>query len=1027
MYFPRLFLFNYFSYMDSEKKFKISKPVKKILAALLSSTLLTLIVVVFSSPSITPSREVATWVEELEHIFYDSFFKWASLTSEDEETTESEGVTVSQLADPNIYIVDIDEPSLVKYGPYNTWSRETHADVVKALGDGGASAILFDILFKTADFGALQTEKTIDALNTAIPGQSWETLSEKLKYSFNDDSVLLDAIKRNGNTVVSYLFENGSAYQHKSQWEPLSTPEWQQMIQTKNAINVSQANTPERIEAKELIDNIFPELSIAAVASGAVNAYPDQDGVIRRISLFHRFPNPELYNEHTKIYPSLTLAAVLHLYGQKAENIKIEMGSHVDLGQPFGFFRNAQGKLQSTYPQFSYPMFKELSNKLKESIHYETNETQQPFLQTATRVVVTKRDSEYEIEIFDGQVLTPRLSNALLQLNSQTLASLGKEETNIAENITATVNPEVKNQYILFDSEEEEETIISDYTVSVLEYFKDSIPNIPNNTPTHLSCDLDISYDLNTHKWRSNFIILSHDVLKAIRDYPLEELDNLKIGEEKRFGKNIKVPIDENGQFRITYGSRFNTAKARRSFYHLSYYDVAKRRLDPGLYEGKIFILGSAAPALFDFVTAPHEENYPGVLVHASVIENILRGRFLVNLDPKWQIFIIIFIALFCTLVALYLRNYFLFPGILLLVGTLIFVGNYAFNQGLYLGFAEPALVILFTTISALLIKTYFESRDKQFLNDAFKQYISPALIQEMLDKEVKPKLGGVKSELTAYFTDIAGFSTFSEKIADPTRLVELLNEYLGAMTDILLSNRGTLDKYEGDAIIAFFGAPMKLPNHAQSACETAVAMQEKLLELRKYWVEQGDKWPTPVKEMHMRIGINSGDIVTGNMGSQVRKNYTMMGDAVNLAARLESAAKQYGAYIQISETTKNILIPDTFLYRSLDIVRVVGKSEPVRTYELLARNDGSSKSEELKKLIDIWEKAREAYCNTDWDTAISLFKETEILEPHHPDIDPGSKTTPSTIYIARCEAYKINPPVPPGTPWDGIYTATSK
>lgn len=1013
--------------MSSEKKFKLSKPVKKILAGLLSSTLLTLVVIIFATPTITPSQKVAAWVEKFENIFYDSFFKWASLTSEDEETISSEGITVSQRADPNIYVVDIDEPSLVKFGPYNTWTRTIQADVVNSLSDGGASAILFDILFKTADFGAIQTEKTINALNNAIPGTSWDSLATKLKYSFNDDSVLLEALKKNKNTIVSYLFENGSAYQHKSQWEPLSTPDWQKAIHTKNAMLPSQANFPEKIEAKELIDNIFPELSEAAVAAGAVNAYPDQDGVIRRISLFHRFPNPELYGEHTRIYPSLTLAAVLHLYGQKAENVKILLGSHIDLGKPFGFMRDSTGELKSTYPQFSYPMFLSLHKSLQDYKNFEQNTSQQPFIQSATRVVVTKREGEYEIEIFDGQLLSARLSSALLGLNSKILESASEEETQIAENITLKINEETPGQYILFDSEEEEEAIISAYTVSVLEYFKDSIPNLAENTPIHFSCDLDISYDIQTKKWRSNFIILTDDVLRDIRDFSIANLDKLKNGEEQRFGENVKVPIDENGQFRITYGSRFNTAKARRSFYHLSYYDVAKRRLDPGLYEGKIFILGSAAPALFDFVTAPHEENYPGVLVHASVIENILRGKFLVNLSTHWQILIIIFIAIFCTLVALYLRNYFLFPGILLLELALLLIGNYAFGKGIYLGFAEPTLVLLFTTISALLIKTYFESRDKQFLNDAFKQYISPALIQEMLDKEIKPKLGGVKSELTAYFTDIAGFSTFSEKIADPTRLVELLNEYLGAMTDILLANRGTLDKYEGDAIIAFFGAPMKLPNHAQSACETAVAMQEKLLELRKRWVEEKDKWPTPVKEMHMRIGINSGEIVTGNMGSQVRKNYTMMGDAVNLAARLESAAKQYGAYIQISETTREKLIPGSFLYRSLDIVRVVGKSEPVKTYELLARNDESEKTKELKKMIEIWEKARIAYNETRWDDAIALFREAEILEPHHPDKDPGSKTTPSSIYIARCESYKINPPVPEGTPWDGIYTATSK
>ena len=288
------------------------------------------------------------------------------------------------------------------------------------------------------------------------------------------------------------------------------------------------------------------------------------------------------------------------------------------------------------------------------------------------------------------------------------------------------------------------------------------------------------------------------------------------------------------------------------------------------------------------------------------------------------------------------------------------------------------------------------------------------------------PTLGGEKSNITAYFTDIASFSTFSEKIGDPSKLVDLLNEYLTAMTDTLLENQGTLDKYEGDAIIAFFGAPMPLPNHAQNACETAVDMQTKLMKLRRKWANEGDKWPKVVHDMHMRIGINSGDIVTGNMGSTMRKNYTMMGDAVNLAARLESAAKQYGAYIQISEDTQKHLEEGYFIYRSLDTIRVIGKSQPVKTFELLAKS-GCENEKKLKELVDIWEKARACYLNMQWDDAIALFKQCLELEPHHPDRDPGSKTTPSHVYIKRCETYKITPPVAEGEVWDGVYTATEK
>jgi adenylate cyclase len=161
-------------------------------------------------------------------------------------------------------------------------------------------------------------------------------------------------------------------------------------------------------------------------------------------------------------------------------------------------------------------------------------------------------------------------------------------------------------------------------------------------------------------------------------------------------------------------------------------------------------------------------------------------------------------------------------------------------------------------------------------------------------------------------------------------------------------------------------------------------------------------------------------------MGSSMRKNYTMMGDAVNLAARLESAAKQYGAYIQISEDTQSHLDNTKYIYRSLDTIRVVGKSQPVKTFELLERS-GCENEVKLRKLVEIWEQGRAAYLNMEWDKAIALFTQCLDYEPHLPERDPGSKTCPSTVYIARCENYKVNPPVAEGETWDGVFTATSK
>jgi adenylate cyclase len=214
------------------------------------------------------------------------------------------------------------------------------------------------------------------------------------------------------------------------------------------------------------------------------------------------------------------------------------------------------------------------------------------------------------------------------------------------------------------------------------------------------------------------------------------------------------------------------------------------------------------------------------------------------------------------------------------------------------------------------------------------------------------------------------------------------------------------------------------LDNHAKQACLAAIEMQRKLQELRIKWASEGDKWPVIVHHMRMRIGINSGPIVTGNMGSALRMNYTMMGDAVNLAARLESGAKQYGVFTMCSKETL-IQTDGHFLARAIDRVKVVGKSEPVESFEILEELNVADDS--LKTLVELWQQAQEAYFATDWDLAETLFKKCLDLEPFRPDKELGCRTTPSNVFLDRISNYKTNPPVEPGLEWDGVYTAREK
>lgn len=507
------------------------------------------------------------------------------------------------------------------------------------------------------------------------------------------------------------------------------------------------------------------------------------------------------------------------------------------------------------------------------------------------------------------------------------------------------------------------------------------------------------------------------------------------------------IPTDEEGKLRINY------LGPRKIFPHYSIGDILHGNLPKGTFKNKIVIVGATATGIYDMRNTPFDPVYPGLEIHATVADNILKNNFLHK--PKWTvIYDILAILVLGVLTGIVLPRLNALYGILFTAGVFflhIYMSRFLFiHSGLLVNIVYPllALVLAYTTLT--LYRYLVEEKSKRFLHATFTSYLSPELIEEMVNKKTMPELGGEARIVTAYFTDIQSFSTFSEQLT-AHQLVKLLNEYLTAMTDILIEEGGTLDKYEGDAIVAFLGAPLYLPDHAIRACRVAVAMQDSLIKLQHKWGSEkqlpdepnrniknlppevwvpGEKWPKIVHDMKMRIGVNTGEIVVGNMGSTMRMNYTMMGDAVNLAARLEAGAKQFGIYTSVSEYTMNSeymdenghkkRVMDAVEARFIDNITVVGKSEPVKIYELCAMKGGLSDQE--KELFNIFNKGMAHYVNMEWDAAIDQFSESLNIERI-----PDGKTTPSQVFIERCEEFKANPPVAPGEKWDGVYRMTQK
>lgn len=442
---------------------------------------------------------------------------------------------------------------------------------------------------------------------------------------------------------------------------------------------------------------------------------------------------------------------------------------------------------------------------------------------------------------------------------------------------------------------------------------------------------------------------------------------------------------------------QMNYFSAPNRFRRISFTDIMNERpVDQNSKRvelaGKIALIGPTAADLQDYYLAPTGDGVkmPGVEIHANALQTILQKRFLRE-PSSFSLWLLIGLLLaFDLAVFSLLKVRYAVPLVLLELAGLVVAGVIAYDFGLILNVVYPAIAVSLAFIGVYLLRFTREQKQRRFIEGAFGHYVSRSVVEQIIKNPGLLKLGGAKREITTFFSDIAGFTTLSEKM-EPEALVTFLNEYLQAMTTIILENDGTLDKYEGDAIMAFWGAPLDDPAHATKACRAALACQHKLAELREKWAREGKP------AIHVRIGLNTGDAVVGNMGSGDRFDYTAMGDNVNLASRLEGINKQYGTEILASRST-HLAAKNDFHWRDLDAIRVKGKKEPVVIYELL-------QDYKITRLQD-YQTALELYRNRKFDEAKTRFLSLKD--------DAAAR-----VFAERCDAFIKNPP-PDG--WDGVW-----
>ncbi len=480
------------------------------------------------------------------------------------------------------------------------------------------------------------------------------------------------------------------------------------------------------------------------------------------------------------------------------------------------------------------------------------------------------------------------------------------------------------------------------------------------------------------------------------------------VDEKSLLGRSYRQPWVEVAGIRLNLnadGSAWVPYRAGAPFPYVSAKDVLAGTTDKGVLENRVVLVGSTAPGLADLRVTPFSSSFPGVEIHAHMIAGMLDGD--TGYTPPWSRDAVLAVTLTAGL---------LLAVILPLIGpvyglglTILLLGGMAGGQ--YAAWQQhwilPVAGPLVTVIGLYLLSTAYgflaETRNKRQITKLFGQYVPPELADEMSRDPTHYSMEGQSREMTVLFSDIRGFTNFSERLP-PTELAEVLNSYLSTMTAIVQQNKGTIDKYIGDAVMAFWNAPLDMPNHAEAAVQTALDMQAALSALNEQFAARN--WP----HVKIGVGVNSGRMSVGNMGSTFRMSYTVMGDAVNLGSRLEGITKQYGVGILATQTTVDADAKHVFM--KIDDVRVKGKEQPVAIYEPLGLKDAIDPAEINR--AQRFEQAFAAYQQQQWDQAETLLTTLNTESPR----------ALYDIYLERIAHFRA---APPPENWDGVFVYTTK
>ncbi|MHB9074163.1 MAG: CHASE2 domain-containing protein [Desulfobaccales bacterium] len=467
-----------------------------------------------------------------------------------------------------------------------------------------------------------------------------------------------------------------------------------------------------------------------------------------------------------------------------------------------------------------------------------------------------------------------------------------------------------------------------------------------------------------------------------------------------RLGRR-QVPVDRYGRLLINFlgpGGLIPTYSATA---------VMNGSLPAGALKDKIVLVGATAVGIYDLRVTPFSGTFPGVEIQATAMDNLLNGDFISTppLALAFMLLILVALAILLGLVLPRLSAVLSFIFTLIVLVSYVGLNYYLFSRhGLQLELFYPQALIVLVYLGVTFHRFLAEEEERKRIRKAFESYVAPTVVQEMLKHPEQLRLGGERREITILFTDIRGFTTMSEKL-DPQALVSLLHDFLNPMSNIIINQGGTIDKYMGDAIMALFGAPLAQPDHPHLACRAALEMVSSLTALNQEWAAQGRP------PLRVGIGINTGPMAVGNMGSDRLFDYTAIGDNVNLGSRLEGLNKYYGTSILISQTTA-AAVGDAFILRDVDQVRVKGKAQAARIYELLG---AGAPDPDLARYLELYHRALALYRQGQFAQSQTAFE--QVLEVRPSD-------AACQRYLALTQKHLENPP---GPGWEAVTVMDGK